>query len=112
MNAWLVTFQAERDGVEYEHHLLLQGTDLPLTEAACGLMGETWWRGERPVSAEGCYWTYLHGSAWLSTIILLSDAERETLSGLKFLDRWFVTGTPDGPVVQDEQGHRWQDFRS
>lgn len=111
MNAWLVTFQVEKGGVEYEHHLLLQGADLPLAEAACGLMGGTWWRGERPVSAEGCYWWYPQGSVWFSTIILLSEAEVETLSGLKFLDRWFVTSTPDGPVVQDEQDDHWQDFR-
>ncbi|MGE0968580.1 hypothetical protein ACQFN5_00215 (plasmid) [Klebsiella sp. WOUb02] len=111
MNAWLVTFQAERHGVEYEHHLLLQGADLPLAEAACGLMADTWWQGERPVCAEGVYRTYVHGSVWLSAIILLSDAELETLTGLKFLDRWFVTGSPDAPVVQDEQDNRWQDFR-
>ena len=112
MNTWLVSFQVQDGSVSYEHTVLLQGTDLALAEAACGCMGTTWWRGAHPVGSEGCYWTYQQGSVWLSIITLLSDTETETLSGLKFLDMWYVTGTPDAPEVRDVQDNRWQDFRN
>ena len=111
MNIWLVTFQVEKDGVEYEHHLLLRGADLPVAQAACEFMGETWWRGARPICSQGCYWTYLYGSVWLSAITLLGDAEAQTLSGLKFLEAWCVTGTATALTVRDEQDNQWEDFR-
>ncbi|MEG3126767.1 hypothetical protein SC171_17150 [Pantoea cypripedii] len=110
MNTWLVSFQAEWQGACSEEHVLIRSTDVLLAEAGCMYMGSKWWEGEA-CESEGCYWRFGGNDVWLKAIILLSDAEAETLSRLRFLDEWCVTGMPDAPMVRDRNGNHWLDFR-
>jgi hypothetical protein len=47
---------------------------------------------------------------WFNSIVLLDDAENSILRGLKFLDVWVISGTPDAPVIMDEYGNDWRDI--
>ncbi|MCX2202499.1 hypothetical protein LDO48_23175 [Pantoea agglomerans] len=111
MNIWLVSYQEEAGSGSHEYHLLLSGQDFTLAEAACEWMGETWWPPERPVSSQGCYWQFDRGSVWLKSIVLLDEREAQTLAGLRFLDEWTVSGSPDAPVICDRSDCRWEDYR-
>ncbi|WP_313685161.1 hypothetical protein [Pantoea sp.] len=110
MDTWLVSFQAEWQGACSEEHVLIRSQNLLLAEAGCMHMGRTWWKGDA-CESEGYSWRFGGNDVWLKSIILLSDAESETLSGLRFLDYWTVTGTPDSPVVRDRNDNHWLDFR-
>lgn len=111
MKAWLVSFQEESGSASHEYHMLLKGTDFKLAEAACELMGASWWHPERPFSTQGCYWQFDRGSAWLKSLVLLNEREGDTLIGLRFLDEWRVMGTPDAPLICDRSGNHWEDYR-
>lgn len=111
MNIWLVSYQEEVGSTSHEYHMLLSGPDFTLAEAACERMGENWWPPERPVCSQGCYWQFDRGSVWLKSIVLLDEREAETLSGLRFLDEWRVSGLPDAPVICDRSDCRWEDYR-
>ncbi|OAD97812.1 hypothetical protein [Pantoea sp. OXWO6B1] len=110
MNSWLVSWQEEVGSTSHEYHMLLQGSDFALAEAACERMGENWWPPERPVCSQGCYWQFDRGSVWLKSIVLLDEREADTLTGLRFLDEWAVSGTPDAPVICDRCDCRWEDY--
>ncbi|MBP2200548.1 hypothetical protein [Pantoea cypripedii] len=110
MKTWLISFQTEWRSACSEEHLLIRSADAQMTEAGCTHMGRTWWKAE-PCESEGCYWRFGGNDVWLKAIVLLSDAQAQTLTGLRFLDEWTVTGTPDAPVVRERNGNHWQDFR-
>lgn len=111
MNVWLVSYQEEVGSTSHEYYMLLIGQDFTLAEAACERMSENWWPPERPVCSQGCYWQFDRGSIWLKSIVLLDECEAETLAGLRFLDEWRVSSSPDAPVICDGSDCRWEDYR-
>lgn len=70
-----------------------------LAETACERWGKPLWPPERPVCAQGCYWQFDRGSVWLKSIVLLDEHEAEMLAGLRFIDEWTVSGSPDAPII-------------
>lgn len=112
MNVWLISYQEEAGSTSHEYHMLLRGKDFPQAETACELIGEYWWPPERPVCSQGCYWQFDRGSVWLKSIVLLDEMEAEILTGLRFLDEWWASGSTNAPLICDREGNHWKDYRA
>ncbi|EJR7832697.1 TPA: hypothetical protein H2W97_004020 [Salmonella enterica] len=109
MNTWLAGLGVEVDGTEMMVHHLITATDLEHAESGIMEMGRTWWP-ELKREDDRHRWEYPGGVVWFNSITLLDDVENSILRGLKFLDAWTVTGTPDAPVLRDEWGNDWRDI--
>ncbi|CFB71329.1 TPA: hypothetical protein ACLFOO_004353 [Yersinia enterocolitica] len=109
MNTWLVGFNTEISGVEVATHVLIQAESLTIAEAAAMYMGCTWWPDLQKDDG-GYRWQFPGGIVWFNSILLLDDVENTILHGLKFLDTWIVSGTPESPVVRDEFAGDWFDY--
>ncbi|EJF0242741.1 hypothetical protein M6B04_004670 [Salmonella enterica subsp. enterica serovar Liverpool] len=109
MNTWLAGLSVEVDGTEMMVHHLITATDLEHAESGIMEMGRTWWPELKREDDRHC-WEYPGGVVWFNSITLLDDVENSILRGLKFLDAWTVTGTPDAPVLRDEWGNDWRDI--
>ncbi|WP_391488824.1 hypothetical protein [Leclercia tamurae] len=109
MNTWLTGFQTETHCTETDVYMLIEAENLALAEAGAMSMGRTWWPDVKEDSADHC-WLYPERKVWFSSIVLLDDVENTVLRGLKFLDWWIVTGTPEWPVIRDRCDMDWQDY--
>lgn len=109
MNNWLTGMSVEVDGVEMMVNFLVSAPDLEHAETGIQAMGRTWWPA---LSREddGHRWQYPQGVVWLNSIILLDEGENSILRGLRFLDAWVISGSPDAPVISDEYGNDWRDM--
>jgi hypothetical protein len=95
MNNWLIGMSVDVDDVEMMVNFIVCAPDLEHAEAGIQAMGRTWWPAlsrEMTVTAGN-----IQGVVWFNSIILLDDVENSILRGLRFLDAWAVTGTPDAP---------------
>lgn len=108
-DTWLTGFAVEISGIEMMVHHLITASDLEHAEAGAMTMGRTWWEDGKTIH-EDYSWQYLAGIVWFNCIILLDDVETSVLRGLRFLDAWVISGTPDAPVITDEYGNDWRDI--
>ena len=109
MNNWLIGMSVDVDDFEIMVNFIVCAPDLEHAEAGIQAMGRTWWPA---LSREddGHRWQYLQGVVWFNSIVLLDDVENSILRGLRFLDAWVISGTPDAPVIMDEYGNDWRDI--
>ncbi|EDJ8987497.1 hypothetical protein GFI10_25845 [Salmonella enterica subsp. diarizonae] len=109
LNTWLVGLSVDVGGTEMMVYYLISATGLEHAEAGVLEMGRTWWPALQRED-DRHRWEYAAGVVWFNSIILLDDVENSILRGLKFLDAWIISGTPESPVITDEYGDNWLDY--